>query len=59
MSILLKPYADMAGAAIGAGGAIAKWDCGPYPGQANDISRFLPGSCRAAITTTGGHMSST
>jgi type IV pilus assembly protein PilA len=63
MALILKPYADVAGAAIvnatSAGSAIARWDCGPDTGNARDINKFLPGSCRAAITSTGGHKSGT
>jgi type IV pilus assembly protein PilA len=63
MALILKPFADVAGTAIvnatSAGSAIARWDCGPDAGNANDINKFLPGSCRAAITSTGGHKSGT
>jgi type IV pilus assembly protein PilA len=63
MALILKPFADVAGTAIAnatsAGSAIARWDCGPDSGNANDINKFLPGSCRAAITSTGGHKSGT
>src|SRR5712691_10554742 len=40
MAIILKPFADVAGTAISVGAAVARWDCGPNPGNANDISRF-------------------
>ena len=60
MAILLKPYADVSRGAIAVGSAIALWDCGPFPGQANDINKFLPGSCRAVITSSGSaHKSGT
>jgi type IV pilus assembly protein PilA len=51
MAIILKPWADAAGTtAPSAGSAIARWDCGPDPANANDISKFLPGSCRVNLT---------
>ena len=54
MAILLQPSTSgVAYVAISAGSAINAWNCGPFPGNANDISKFLPGSCRAAI---GGAM---
>jgi type IV pilus assembly protein PilA len=58
--IVLKPYKDVARTAITVGDAVALWDCGPDPANgAVDISKFLPGSCRAAITSAGGFASST
>ena len=59
-SIILKPWADAAGTvAVTAGSAIARWDCGPDPANAAPpINKFLPGSCRATITSTGGHAES-
>ena len=61
MAIILKPYADGAAASPIAGGtsggsAIFSWNCGPDSGNATDISKYLPGSCRATFTSTGGHM---
>ena len=35
------------------GSAIASWTCGPLAGQSPDISKFLPGSCRTAVTAAG------
>ena len=64
MSIILKPYSD-AGAtaaianATSAGSAISAWQCGPMAGQANDIGKFLPGSCRTSITSSGSHAAGT
>jgi type IV pilus assembly protein PilA len=64
MALILKPFSD-AGAtaaivnATSAGSAIAAWQCGPDASNANDINKFLPGSCRAVITSTGGHKSGT
>ena len=34
------------------GGAIASWGCGPVAGSP-DISKYLPGSCRATVTVQG------
>lgn len=59
MAIILKPYSDVSRTAISVGAAVALWDCGPDAGNANDINKFLPGSCRAVITSTGGHKSGT
>ena len=63
MALILKPFADVAGTAIAnatsAGSAIARWDCGPDAANANDINKFLPGSCRAVIASSGGHKSGT
>jgi len=63
MALILKPFETVGGTPIAnatsAGAAIARWDCGPDSANANDIHKFLPGSCRAAITSTGGHKSGT
>jgi len=64
MSIILKPYSDAAATAAianatSAGSAISAWNCGPMVGNANDIGKFLPGSCRTAITSSGGHLAGT
>jgi type IV pilus assembly protein PilA len=59
MAIILKPYSDVARTAISVGAAVALWDCGPDSANANDINKFLPGSCRAVITSSGGHKSGT
>ena len=59
MAIILKPYSDVARAVISVGAAVALWDCGPDSGNGQDINKFLPGSCRAVIASTGGHKSGT
>ena len=64
MSIILKPYSDaVASSAIvnatSAGSAIAAWNCGPMSANANDIGKYLPGSCRTSVVSTGGHKSGT
>ena len=63
MALILKPFETVGGIAIAnatsAGAAIARWDCGPDPANARDINKFLPGSCRAVIVSTGGHKSGT
>ncbi len=63
MAIILKPFETVGGTAIvnatSAGAAIARWDCGPDAANARDINKFLPGSCRAVIASTGGHKSGT
>ena len=56
MAIILKPWSDAAGTTVpAAGDAVARWDCGPDTTNASDINKFLPGSCRAAIVSAGGH----
>jgi hypothetical protein len=51
MYVVLQPSSTAAiGTAPVAGDAVASWGCGPDPSNARDISKFLPGSCRAAIT---------
>ena len=63
MALILKPYETVGRVAIvnatSAGAAIALWDCGPDTSNARDINKFLPGSCRAVITSTGSHKSGT
>jgi type IV pilus assembly protein PilA len=61
-AIILKPYANVdrsdipaTSTKIAAGSAIGLWDCGPDPANAAPpIDKFLPGSCRAVIVSTGG-----
>ena len=55
-AIIIKPWADAAGTTVPtAGSAIARWDCGPDTSNpAPPIDKFLPGSCRAVIVSTGG-----
>jgi len=51
--VILKPWSDAAGTtAPNPGDAIARWDCGGDGGTPN-MDKFLPGSCRVSITTTG------
>jgi len=60
-AIILQPSSSSTGAVVApvAGDAVARWMCGPDPANpAPDISKFLPGSCRAAITSAGGHAES-
>ena len=61
-AIILKPWANSdrsllpSGLPIDVGSAITLWDCGPDPAlNVNPpIDKFLPGSCRAVITSAGG-----
>ena len=59
-AIILQPWADALGTVVPtAGSAVARWDCGPDPANAAPpIDKFLPGSCRAVIVSTGGHAES-
>ncbi len=60
MAIVLQPYSTATGTtAITAGSAVAAWTCGPLNGQTNDISKYLPGSCRGVIQDAGTYASST
>ena len=55
MAVILQPSASAASlVGISAGSSITAWNCGPFPTNANDISKYLPGSCRATITGTMG-----
>ncbi|MGQ0578692.1 MAG: pilin [Betaproteobacteria bacterium] len=57
--VVLKPWADSAGATVPTpGSAIARWDCGG-DGATPSMDKYLPGSCRAPITTTGSFSEST
>ena len=60
-AIILQPSELATGAvdAPEAGDAIASWNCGADPtNAAPPIDKFLPGSCRAAIVSPGGHAES-
>jgi len=62
MSIVLQPSSTATGLTpITAGSAVASWVCGQSPtnGAANDISKYLPGSCRGTITDASPYASST
>ena len=59
MAIMLQPYADVGGTIVTAGSAVARWDCGPDIANARDISKYLPGSCRAVTVAAGPYASST
>jgi type IV pilus assembly protein PilA len=61
MAIILKPFSDATSTAANAianatsaGSAIASWQCGPQSTNARDIGKFLPGSCRTSVVSTGG-----
>ena len=52
--IILQPSATPGSyTAPTVGSAISSWTCGPQAAQTPDISKYLPGSCRTAITTGG------
>lgn len=64
MAIIMKPYSDAAGVnaingATSGGSNIALWNCGPDSTNANDIRKYVPGSCRSTVNSTGGHMAGT
>jgi type IV pilus assembly protein PilA len=64
MAIIMKPYSDGAATTAitgttSAGSTIAAWNCGPDPSNGVDISNFVPGPCRNAFTSTGGHAAGT
>jgi type IV pilus assembly protein PilA len=57
--VVLKPYVDAAATIEPvAGSAVGRWDCGG-DGAAPNMDKYLPGSCRTAITTTGTFSEST
>ncbi len=50
-SVILQPSSTAAtGTAPVVGDSVSSRACGPDPANTSDISNFLPGSCRAAIT---------
>ena len=50
-AIILQPSKNATSpGAPGVGDAVSSWLCGPDPANAKDIAKFLPGSCRAAIS---------
>jgi hypothetical protein len=53
-AIILRPWPNaLRAAAIGPGDAIGVWDCGPDPSNTEDISTFVPASCRASAAEIG------
>ncbi len=53
-AIIMRPWKDVTrAAAVAAGDSISVWDCGPDPSNAQDISVFLPASCRAPAADIG------
>jgi type IV pilus assembly protein PilA len=40
------------------GSAVASWTCGPQASQTPDISKYLPGSCRASVAAQGTYAES-
>jgi type IV pilus assembly protein PilA len=60
MNIDLKPWANAdATGVVTAGGTVSAWTCGPDSANANDISKYLPGSCRTTVTGETGFQTST
>ena len=58
-AIILQPSnSPTTAVAPAVGDAVSSWLCGPDPANAKDISKFLPGSCRAAITVYSGTFAS-
>jgi type IV pilus assembly protein PilA len=52
--IVLRPWPDIArSAAVSGGGRVALWDCGPDPANTNDLSSYVPASCRATPAEIG------
>ena len=53
-AIIMRPWKDVTRAgAVVPGDAISVWDCGPDPSNTQDISIFLPSSCRAPAAELG------
>jgi hypothetical protein len=58
-AVILQPSnAATSAVAPAVGDAVSSWKCGPDPANAKDIAKFLPGSCRAAITVYSGTFAS-
>jgi type IV pilus assembly protein PilA len=52
--LIVRPWPDLARSrAIQPGDHIKQWDCGPDPTNTEDISRFLPSTCRASAAQLG------
>ena len=52
--IVFRPWPDVSrSAAVAGGDRVAMWDCGPDPGNTNDISTYVPASCRSAAALIG------
>lgn len=53
-AIVLRPWPDTSRSVpVTPGGSIVAWDCGPDPGNAIDIAKLLPASCRASAAEIG------
>jgi type IV pilus assembly protein PilA len=53
-AIILRPWVNiLRAAAVVPGDAIGVWDCGPDPLNTQDISIFVPSSCRASAAEIG------
>jgi type IV pilus assembly protein PilA len=53
-AIILRPWPDIGrSAALVPGDAVAMWDCGPDPANANDLGNLVPASCRASSAELG------
>lgn len=53
-AIILRPWANiLRAAAVVPGNSIGVWDCGPDPSNTQDISVYLPASCRAPAAEIG------
>ena len=53
-AIIMRPWVNVLRAtAVGPGDAIGVWDCGPDPSNTQDISVFMPASCRAPAAEIG------
>ena len=52
--LVVRPWPDLTRSrAIQPGDHIAQWDCGPDPSNTDDISRFLPATCRVGAAQLG------
>lgn len=53
-AIIMRPWVNVLRAVdVGPGDAIGVWDCGPDPSNTQDISIFMPASCRAPVADIG------
>ncbi|MGH8768809.1 MAG: pilin [Burkholderiales bacterium] len=53
-AIIMRPWVNvLRTVVVGPGDAIGVWDCGPDPSNTQDISIFMPASCRAPVADIG------
>ena len=52
--VIMRPWPDLARSGpIQAGDVVAIWDCGPDPTNTEDITTYVPATCRASAAQLG------